>query len=560
MYSSERQKKYTVLIADDEYLVRERLKKNIDWDGLGLELIGEAEDGEEALHIIEQSVPDIAVIDINMPILNGLKLIQIINTNYSGTKTVILSGYNEFHYAQEAIRNNVVEYLLKPMKKTDLERVLKKVISMLDKEKHAEHQRNKARKVNEELVQQNDVHQLNRLLLGCTMTKEVSRYVKKLLDRNDGLFLHMVCVTQAARRTKGEASTADGLRVIRGKGDESHVPDEKKVDDQYIKTFYNALFYYIENRIMQRTYFIYHFPAVFGGELLMVKTKSPELPHLEDFLKKWEKIQSADSDISKFMSIAVSNQFDKEVSLSCRYHQIRKALLDRFFYPEKIIFPVKQKDGEVQDIQYMVNQWNPVFERKALDPVETLISEHFNRLKEISHGVLLEKYLQAVLLKIDDMVKQNQMIAADETWEGVDALRLLERFDNLDDVEKWLTTMIRHIIEEYLAEDEKDHSLSERVKQYIDASFGDPSLDLQTIAFQVYAHPNYISTCFKRDMEMGISSYVKKVRLAHAKEMLENSCIQVKDAAWMVGFTDQYYFSKCFKKEFGISPKSACSK
>ena len=108
-------KKLRVLLVDDEIIIREGFKRLFDWEGHGCEVVGEAADGMEALAQIDSLCPDIAIMDINIPIMNGLKVIQLSRIKHPDTAFVIVSGYDDFAYCREALRLQITDYILKPV-------------------------------------------------------------------------------------------------------------------------------------------------------------------------------------------------------------------------------------------------------------------------------------------------------------------------------------------------------------------------------------------------------------------------------------------------------------
>ena len=108
-------KKLRVLLVDDEIMIREGFKRLFDWEGHDCEVVGEAADGMEALAQIDSLCPDIAIMDINIPIMNGLKVIQLSRIKHPDTAFVIVSGYDDFAYCREALRLQITDYILKPV-------------------------------------------------------------------------------------------------------------------------------------------------------------------------------------------------------------------------------------------------------------------------------------------------------------------------------------------------------------------------------------------------------------------------------------------------------------
>lgn len=125
-----------VFLVEDEFIIRNAIKKTINWNEEGFELVGEAGDGERAYPMILQSEPDILITDIRMPFMDGLELSRMVRKNLPNIKILILSGYDDFEYAKEAISIGVTEYLLKPVSGQKLLDALKHVAASIRKEQN----------------------------------------------------------------------------------------------------------------------------------------------------------------------------------------------------------------------------------------------------------------------------------------------------------------------------------------------------------------------------------------------------------------------------------------
>lgn len=125
---------YRVLIADDEPIIREGIREAMDWAALGMEVVGEAEDGEEALERAVELNVDVVLVDMNMPFLNGIGLIRALQEQCPGVRYLIISGHDEFAYAQEAVRLGVEDYILKPVQAEQLHAALQRLRQRLDEE------------------------------------------------------------------------------------------------------------------------------------------------------------------------------------------------------------------------------------------------------------------------------------------------------------------------------------------------------------------------------------------------------------------------------------------
>ena len=125
---------YRIILVDDEEEVRKSIIKKIDWNAAGFQVVGDAENGEEALEKIEALEPDVVLTDIRMPYMDGLTLAEKVRQRYPSTKIVIFSGYDDFEYAKQAIKLNVTEYILKPVNVEELTAILKRIKANLDEE------------------------------------------------------------------------------------------------------------------------------------------------------------------------------------------------------------------------------------------------------------------------------------------------------------------------------------------------------------------------------------------------------------------------------------------
>lgn len=136
---------YTVYLADDEQLIREGLAQTIPWESLGLQLIGTAQDGRQALKEIREKKPDIILTDIRMPYLDGLDLIRKIRESVPDCQVVIITGHGEFAYAKAAIQLGVADFILKPIDITALCRTLNHIKKELDSSSHKKNEVEKMR-------------------------------------------------------------------------------------------------------------------------------------------------------------------------------------------------------------------------------------------------------------------------------------------------------------------------------------------------------------------------------------------------------------------------------
>lgn len=119
--------KYTVVVADDEEEIRRSLVRRVKWEEIGFEVVGEAENGADALELVEKLEPDLLLTDIKMPFLSGIELARAVREVRPMVQIAFLSGFDDFTYAQQAIQYNIVSYMLKPISAKEIEAELIKI-------------------------------------------------------------------------------------------------------------------------------------------------------------------------------------------------------------------------------------------------------------------------------------------------------------------------------------------------------------------------------------------------------------------------------------------------
>ena len=139
-----------VFLVEDESVVREALRDNIPWQQYGYRFVGEAGDGEMALPLIRKTVPDVLITDIKMPFMDGLALSHIVKSEYPDMKIIIISGYDDFGYARQAITEGVDEYILKPITRRSLQKALSEIREKIEAEQE---QKNYVKKFQSEMQQ-----------------------------------------------------------------------------------------------------------------------------------------------------------------------------------------------------------------------------------------------------------------------------------------------------------------------------------------------------------------------------------------------------------------------
>lgn len=525
---------YKVLIADDEFWIREEIKNLIDWEEIGLEIIGEAENGEEALRLIAAGKPDIVITDIKMPFMDGVKLLEAIKKSHGNIQTIVLSGYSDFDYVKNAMLFGAKDYLLKPVTQIDLLNVLIRTIDHLtENKKLLKEQVNIRTKLTQALtlLVDNELSQL----LSSTMT-----------ESNDILFKlkSMGINLQFSSFVLAVISISHFNRLIQ----------EKFGND------INILVYAIGNIVIELSNdantIVFHNKGKIDEIIFL--GNSDILSQRQDIFGKI--LVSLKDYLKTNINIGVSDAFG---NLS----QTKKAYTKAITALESRSFDVKSA------VKYSVA--NPAgsnkrtFDSEVANLFECLINagDDIEALKLFSSAVINRENEPPTVAQVRDIVKKCMALIDDKMNElGID---LNECY--LDEIEainesieagdrKGLENGIAFLLKEISRQISGKRSSSgmkghiEEIKKYIANNYGS-KLSLASIASVFHIEKTYLSRCFRMETGENLTDYIVKVRMQKAIELINAKSVKLADIAGLVGFDDYTYFNKVFKKFTGKSPK-----
>jgi len=457
---------FRVVIADDEYIIRERLAKHLR--EAGYDVVGMACDGLEAQEMLSDLEPDIIITDIAMPQMSGIELLEKSRKAGILTKFIILTGYNEFDFAISALKNSASDYLLKPIDSTLLLQAMDRAVASLVKD--AKH-----KTIESAYDQLKDADFLYRYFCG----EDVEEQLSPLLS---GIVMH-----------------PHGNRLL-------------LVNGLLSKAIPDILQFFLPN----------------GMTLGLLK---PGQSHVVSTLP------------STWFSVLGNPCNEKETLREC-FVLLRRILLNRFFSPETYIYRQNLSDCSIASINARMLQNQALIGTGQLDLFSELLEA---QVKELEHPLQLESYTSAFIT----LMKQGHRGAFSFPWENHSSLWILERFSSLEEYIAWLQALV---LETYQNKAEESLPLVERVRQYLLNHFVQPQVNMDMIALGVCAHPNYISTKFKEETGMSVIEFLNGIRLEKAYSLLESADISCQQVALNVGYNDQFYFSKCFKKKYGFPP------
>lgn len=516
---------YRILIVDDEALVRRGIKKSINWNELDIEMVAEAENGVEALEQVLENVPDIILLDICMPKMDGLEFASIVKQKYPQMRIVIITGFDDFEYARSALRAGVDDYILKPITREMVEDVVKKQIEKIAEERE------------KNIPVKPDESKAAAAVLNAALRREAraGQDFSVFLDyaQIQDEHIYFVIMKDYLSRCKiwADAAADDlaGFAIL-------NIAEELLRDT--------------------RTGFAFE---TYRNELAMV-VSCATLRGLEELL--------ADiyHNILDFIEIPVDFAVSEEGTLAKLpelAEQAREALECTFVLSEKnIIHYGEVKAHGAADFQYpekIEKELLAVMYSGDAEESKRLIEEFFSRLREATPDVTrCKSMLLRLLLNLSNTMESVSSRLHIETRNGAvlfDPVKRLEQFETLEEAEEWVKKLYQETLSYVSAMRSRSGQLFLKIVQYIEKNYGDSDLNLKKCSEDFFLSSGYISMILKKESGKTFVDYLNEFRIARAVELLEEPESKVYEVAADVGFTHQTYFSSVFKKIIGVSPK-----
>ncbi|MDO5519872.1 MAG: response regulator [bacterium] len=529
-----------VFLVEDEIIIRESIQKMIPWSEYGYELVGEATDGEMALPMIREKKPDVLITDIKMPFMDGLTLSKLVKKELPEMKIVIISGYDDFTYAQTAIALGVEQYLLKPISKN-------KFIDILEEIRDAYMKENEQKMYYEKFKQEKqEYEQHSRQDFFETMVRgEIP--LLELYAKADKLAIDIMAEAYNIL-----------LFSMNSMEDETAVLDGYSEDTATLQQDMEQYFQTKKDYVLFR-YQIFSYAVIIKGkkENIEILTKEciKELQML--FTRSKEKVD---------WFICTGKPVDRLSQLNESYQSAIKSFAFRYIADRKVIeygehVEQSYKEHETIDMGGIdIDALNPDIIRNFLNNglIEetkdfvhnylSLIGENALRSKMFRQYVLLTIHFNIVsfLQKLGDEKEAKQ-----EKQEGI----ITDHILNYEDMERFLELRINRTIA--LREEKSKNqykSVIDTAVEYIKEHYMEEEISLNKVACVANVSANHFSALFSQQMKQTFVEYLTEIRMNKAKELLRCTNMRSGRIAFEVGYKDSHYFSFLFKKTQKMTP------
>ena len=533
-----------IFLAEDEVIVRETIKRMIPWEDLGFELVGEAADGEMALPLLLRQKPDLLITDIKMPFMDGLTLAKVAKKEIPGLKVVILSGYDDFNYAKQAINIGVEDYLLKPITKNALIERLTEIRSRYEHEKTQKEYYEKFHREMQAYEKNSSRDFFEALVSGSMDMMEIYRRSEKLglaivAEAYNVLIFTMNCEEDFSGQREGYSEwEAESLELL----------------EEFFSENTSAMLFRCN---------IFSYGVLIKGqkETIEENTRScvSEIQRILD--RKEQKRQ---------WFVAAGEPVERLSQIQKSYYSASRAFSQRYLYDENILYydemaSMEKKNVTEDDSTYLqkvdVNALNPVILQKFLS--NGLLEETENFVKDYFYAIGQEPLESLVFRNYVTLnVRFSVMSFLKEIGCDTRTLEQEDTEDVLSESSKSLENAIAYaekIISQAIAlrdqnSGNKNRSILKTAVDFIDSHYMEEDMSLNKAANAANVSANHFSALFSQNMGQTFIEYLTNLRMNKAKEYLRCTSMRSSEIAGEIGYKDAHYFSYLFKKTQGMTP------
>ena len=516
---------YKVFFVEDEIVTREGIRDNVDWKSNGFELCGDASDGEMALPLLQSARPDVLIADIKMPFMDGLQLCKIVRERMPRIKIVILSGHDEFEYAQQAIKLGVTEYLLKPVTPKDLHQVLQRLAGQLDQE---EKERENLETLNDQ-VSEYRVTLRERLLLKLSVgavspTEAIEQGQSLGLDLIARCYLVVIVKTELA-----------------------------DCSDQFDYDEYQRVQNLISN-VVEHNPDIYLLRRGWDELVLLMKGNTPE--YLEE---------ERDLIVERIKHEAKSTTYQLTIGIGApkkRIADVYRSYVEAWVCIQSTVTHSELDPNAVFNKAELLKLDKSAVENFLRSDVKEDFESFFDAFIQPLSESAIKSYLIKIYIYLDILLCAAKFVSE----LGGDIEPVIPAFYTIEAELRYIKTMeqlreqVRQILFSVLEFRDNQNTnqywqLIRQAREYIGHHYMDSDLSLNKVATHVNLSPSHFCVVYSQETGQTFKEYLTEIRIKKAKELLRMTNLRSTEISYQVGYSDPHYFSHVFGKYTGFSPK-----
>lgn len=493
---------YRILIAEDTSLIRRGIISMIHWEDHNCVLAGEASNGKDALKMLDALKPDILLLDVKMPQLDGMKVLDYIRELQLPVKVIMISGYSNFEYVKHALRSNTVDYILKPIHEEELNQALGRAVSQLT------------------VSSGNDL---------CLIQPPEQLLTTQLEDN--------------IYTTFGDLFASSDSEML------FWIASFKNKYNDY--TFFRKKINSAAAGTMQ---ILYHEHADRMDVVFCSSLKS-------DYDLTFEMIQKlyvlADNLVKNLLYVGFSRPHDTNYIVTKAYYEAHKALCHKMLRPHQHLLSYADFDKSSYSLEDVFQSETSLLNlllagnnTEAIQLCQTVMMHHLE-----SPSISMDEFCMILTEFYCTLLKANTDYV-NELRHEISSLHNLENLLNYDDYMPFMETLYQYcslITDKVISNRTDIDSSILEIQKYIQRHFSEP-ITLKSLENLFHLNASYISVSFKRITGIGINKYIRNLRMDYAVKLLSTTDLKMTEVCEKSGFSNYVHFSKEFKKFTGESP------
>ncbi len=529
-----------IFLVEDESIVREGLRDNIPWQQYGYQFVGEASDGEMALPLIQKTRPDVLLTDIKMPFMDGLSLSRIVHQEFPDMKIIIISGHNDFEYARQAITVGVEQYLLKPVTRVNLQKVLTELKTKIEAEREQRSYQEKYQNETRAYEQFSRTNFFVRVFEGRMPVEDIYEEAAKLSVKINAPCYNLLMFSLQEKKAEGYG------------GLESESFARKREE----------LLHYL---VRYPDYIVFRWNINTYG--VLIKGSTEQVRELTArCLDNVERICAPAGEELDWYA-AAGEPVERLSMLAECYSKVNHLFAYRFLMPSVHILTKEVTDkymplqsggkiGDIDSAKVAPELIRDFLQQGSHDEIAEFVDSWLLSIKEPLKSRLFQNYL---IFHVHFVVTAYVESIGYDKQELLDLLGEEQPHEMNPGVEE-LSPYVQNLLERAMelrdrATDNQSKKVLKRALEYIEENYTQETLSLNTVAGEVNVSANYFSAIFSQEMKVTFIEYVTQKRMEYAKKLLRQTDRHSGDIALEAGYKDPHYFSFVFKKTQGCTPR-----
>ena len=528
---------FKVFLVEDEKVVREGIRENVLWEQYGFHYTGDASDGELALPMIRKIQPDLLITDIKMPFMDGLSLIKLVRKELPKTKIVIISGYDDFSYAQQAIHLGVEQYLLKPIIKDKLVEMLIEMREKMQEERYQQQYIENFKLEAQEYENFSRRRFFEQIVTGGLSVSEICETAKNLNIDIIAPFYNIVLFSLSSAEYDGSVpeSYTENLAAVQSNVTKYFIDHPKLIFFRWNITTYAILVKGSESNIERNTNScienIKNRCAIAGQDVnWYIACGTP--------VSRLSAIPNCFSEASRILSYRY---------LCPQEHILSETSIMNLRENSRSQIDAGNKEIDLEHVRKFLSSGTIKETDDFIDQILQNVGEEFASLPIFCRYLTMSIYFAAI--KYLDSIG----CSIDILWSP--EFRPDDSISTIDAASRYVHQVIKQTIElRDLESIKQQRDILRQAIDFIDKNFSDASISLDRVAKEVNISPNYLSAIFSQEVGQTLIDYLTLKRIDEAKRMLRQTDKLLFEIASEVGYKDSRYFSFVFKKIAGCTP------